>query len=122
MDCSLPGSSVHGDSPGKNPGVGCHALLQGIFLTQGSNQGLLRCRRIPYQLSHHGSPQSQAMDTQSSWTSTSQSWQLVRAQAGLGEGPGPRLCVVGAAELMEAPRPRGLLGEADELAFSFPGL
>ena len=33
MDCSLPGSSVHGDSPGKITGVGCHALLQGIFLT-----------------------------------------------------------------------------------------
>ena len=31
MDCSLPGSSVHGDSPGKNTGVGCHALLWGIF-------------------------------------------------------------------------------------------
>ena len=29
MDCSPPGSSVHGDSPGKNPGVGCYALLQG---------------------------------------------------------------------------------------------
>ena len=29
MDCSLPGSSVHEDSPGKNAGVGCHALLQG---------------------------------------------------------------------------------------------
>ena len=28
MDCSLPGSSVHGDSPGKNTGVGCHFLLQ----------------------------------------------------------------------------------------------
>jgi len=41
MDCSLPGSSVHRDSPGKNPGVGCHALLQGIFLTQGSNPSLL---------------------------------------------------------------------------------
>ena len=34
MDCSLPGSSVHGDSPGKNTGVGCHALFQGIFPTQ----------------------------------------------------------------------------------------
>ena len=34
---TLPGSSVHGDSPGKNTGVGCHALLQGIFLTQGSH-------------------------------------------------------------------------------------
>ena len=28
MDCSLPGSSVHKDSPGKNTGVGCHSLLQ----------------------------------------------------------------------------------------------
>ena len=40
MDCSLPGSSVHGDSPGKNTGVSCHALLQGIFPTQGSKPGL----------------------------------------------------------------------------------
>ena len=38
MDCSLPGSFVHGDSPGKHTGVGCHALLQGIFPTQGLNQ------------------------------------------------------------------------------------
>ena len=37
MDCSLSDSSVHGDSPGKNTRVGYHALLQGIFLTQGSN-------------------------------------------------------------------------------------
>ena len=41
MDCSPPGSYVHGDSPDKNTGVGCHALLQGIFLTQGSNPHLL---------------------------------------------------------------------------------
>ena len=34
-DCSLPGSSVHGDSPGKNTGVGCHARLQGIFPNPG---------------------------------------------------------------------------------------
>ena len=40
VDCSLPGSPVHGESPGKNTGVGCHALLQGIFPTQGSNPGL----------------------------------------------------------------------------------
>ena len=56
MDCNPPGSSVHGDSPGKNTGVGCHALLQGIFPTQGSNPGLPHCRRILYQLSHQGSP------------------------------------------------------------------
>ena len=36
-DCSPPHASVHGDSPGKNTGVGYHAFLQGIFLTQGSN-------------------------------------------------------------------------------------
>ena len=41
MDCILPGSSVHGDSPGKDTGVGCQALLRGIFLTQGSNLHLL---------------------------------------------------------------------------------
>ena len=41
MDCSAPGSSVHGESPGKSTGVGCHVLLQGIFLTQGLNQSLL---------------------------------------------------------------------------------
>ena len=44
MDCSLPGSSVHGDSPGKNIRVSCHALLQGIFPPQGSNSGLPHCR------------------------------------------------------------------------------
>ena len=42
VDCSPPGSSVHGDFPGKNTGVGCHALLRGIFPTQGSNLRLLR--------------------------------------------------------------------------------
>ena len=36
MDCSPTGPSVHGDSPGRNIGVGCHALLQGIFPTQRS--------------------------------------------------------------------------------------
>ena len=54
MDCSPPGSSVHGDSPGKNTRVGCHALLQGIFPTQESNPGLLHCRWILYHLSHQG--------------------------------------------------------------------
>ena len=38
MDWSPPGSSVHGDSPGKNTGVGCHVLLQGTFPTQGWNR------------------------------------------------------------------------------------
>ena len=41
MDYSPPGSSVHGDSPGKNTGMDCYALLHGIFPTQGSNPCLL---------------------------------------------------------------------------------
>ena len=44
------------DFLGKNTGVGCHFLLQEIFLTQGSNLGLLHCRQILYHLSHQGSP------------------------------------------------------------------
>ena len=55
MDCSLPGSSVHVDSPGKNTGVSYHALLQGIFLTQGSNPGLPHCMELnckEFNLSH----------------------------------------------------------------------
>ena len=45
------------NSPGHNTGVGCHSLLQGIFLTQRSNQdGLLHGRQILYHLSHQGSP------------------------------------------------------------------
>ena len=56
MDCSPPGSSAHGDSPGKNKGVGCHALFQGIFPTQGSNPCLLHCRQVVYCLSHQESP------------------------------------------------------------------
>ena len=51
---SPPGSSVHGDSPGKNTRVGGHSLLQGIVLTQGLNLGLLHFRWIFYHLSHQG--------------------------------------------------------------------
>ena len=70
MDYSLLGSSLHGmlhgllparllcswNSPGKDTGVGCHSLLQGIFQTQGLILGLLHCRQIVYRLSHQGSP------------------------------------------------------------------
>ena len=55
-DCSLPDSSVHGDSPSMNTEVGCHAPLLRIFPTQGSNPGLLHCRQILYCLNHQGSP------------------------------------------------------------------
>ena len=49
------------DSSGRNTGVGCHALIQGIFLTQGSNPPLLRfCigRKILYHSCHLGSSSS----------------------------------------------------------------
>ena len=48
MDCSLPGSSVHGTLQAR--------ILEWIFLTQGSNSGLLHCRQILYLLSYQGSP------------------------------------------------------------------
>ena len=58
---SLTPCNPHGlyspwNSPGQNTAVGSLSLLQGIFPTQGSNPGLLQCRRILYQLSHKGSP------------------------------------------------------------------
>ena len=43
------------DSPGRNTPVGCHALLQGIFPTQGSDPRLLPCRQILYRQSPQGS-------------------------------------------------------------------
>ena len=59
MDCSPPGSSVHGDSLGNNPGVDCRALLQGISQIQGSNSHLyVSCiiRQVLYHQSHLGNP------------------------------------------------------------------
>ena len=44
------------DFPGKNTGMDCHFLLQGIFPTQGSNLGLPHCKQTLYRLSHQGSP------------------------------------------------------------------
>ena len=51
LDCGLPGSSVHGIFPSKNTRLGCHFLLQRIFLTQRWNPhlfSLLHCREILY--------------------------------------------------------------------------
>ena len=58
MDCPW-------NSPGKNTGVGCHALLQGIFPTQGWNPGLPHCRQILYRLSHQRSPEIPCLGTYS---------------------------------------------------------
>ena len=57
MDYSLSGSFVQGHSRGKNTGVGCHTLLQRIFLTQGLTPGFLHYRLILYHLSHQRSPE-----------------------------------------------------------------
>ena len=58
--CSVVSSSLWlyspWNSPGQNTGVGSFSLLQGLFPTQGSNPGLLHCRRILYQLSYQGNP------------------------------------------------------------------
>ena len=56
MDCSLPGSSVHGVSQAKNTGVGCHFLLQG---SPRPRDGIcVSCvgRWVLCQLCHQGSP------------------------------------------------------------------
>ena len=52
MDCNLPGSSVHGILLARIlEWIASHSLLQGIFLTQGLNPGLLHCRQILCHLS-----------------------------------------------------------------------
>ena len=55
---TLQANSLPAEPQGKpkNGGVGSLSLLQGIFLTQESNRGLLHCRWILYQLSHKESP------------------------------------------------------------------
>ena len=56
MDCSLPGSSVHGIPQARILVVGSHSLLQGILPTQRSNPGLMHCKQIFYHLSNKGNP------------------------------------------------------------------
>ena len=53
--------------PGRNAGVGCHFLLQGIFPTQASNPGLPHCRQTPYTLSHQGNPTTKIWKTVADW-------------------------------------------------------
>ena len=54
QSCLILCDPVDCSPPGKHTGVDCHALLQGIFPTQGSNPGLLHCRQILYRPSHQG--------------------------------------------------------------------
>ena len=76
MDCSPPDSSVHGDSPGKNAGVGCHALLQGIFLIQGwTSVFYILCigRRVLYHQHQLASPKL-LLGSSRIWTSAPSPW------------------------------------------------
>ena len=56
MDCVPPGSSVHGILQARILQWVAIPFSRGIFPTEGSNPGLLHCRRICYPLSHQGSP------------------------------------------------------------------
>ena len=67
MDCSPPGSSLHVDSPGKNTGVGSHALLWGIFPNQGLNSDLPHCRWILYHLNQQLHTRTLIVHTFHSW-------------------------------------------------------
>ena len=62
------------NSLGQNTGVGSLSLLQGIFLTQESNQGLLHCRKILYQLSYWGSPLTSSECISSVWILPFKEW------------------------------------------------
>ena len=65
MDCSPPGSSVHGDSPGKKIGVGCHFFLQGIFLTLMSPAlaGLFFTTSVTWELPDYYNPPIKCLST-----------------------------------------------------------
>ena len=56
MGCTPPGSSVHGDSLGKNAEVGCHVLLQEVFPTQDRTLISYVSYECSSPLSHQGSP------------------------------------------------------------------
>ena len=77
MDYSPPVSSVHRIFPGKNTGVGCHFLLKGIFLTQGSNLQLLHWQADSLPQSHQGSHLSVKWGQ---FNKTLYVWKLVKTQ------------------------------------------
>ena len=61
IDCSPPGSSVHGVSQARILKWVGIPFSRGLFLTQGLNPGLLHCTWILYHLSHQGSPSSETV-------------------------------------------------------------
>ena len=84
------------NSPGQNIGVGSLSFLQWIFPTQGSNQGLLHCRQILYQLSHKGSPRilewvAYPFSVRSSWPNNRTEVSCICRQILSGYKPGSNL-------------------------------
>ena len=71
---------------GKNTGVGCHALLQGIFPTQGSNPGLQHCWQILYGLRHHTNP-ANALQDPCTWRSILLQCSDLSAAPGISQAP-----------------------------------
>ena len=63
--------------------MGCHALLQSIFLTQGSNLGFLHCRQILYHLSHKGNPKEWCRHVKRILKPTSKSFPLLNSPWGI---------------------------------------
>ena len=82
--------SVRGDSPGKNAGVGYHALLQGIFPTQRTNLGLPHRRQIHFCLSPQGSPRIPEWIAYTSFRATyrHRNWTALQADSSSAEPPG----------------------------------
>ena len=78
MDCSLPGSLCAWNFPDKKTEGGCRVLLQGIFPTQGWNQGLPHCRQILYLLSHitYLAVQGSSLEDSESWPEEKNTSQL----------------------------------------------
>ena len=76
INCNLPGSSDPWNSPGKNTGVGCYFLLQGIFLTQGLNLHHLHWQADSLPVSHLGSPSlaREVNKINSQFSSTDNGW------------------------------------------------
>ena len=116
MGCSPPGFSVHGDSPGKNTGVGCQAFLQGIFPTQRLNPGLPHYRRILYCLSNQGSPQVSGRKSQTDknhqlWCCEQtflQSTELKKNSVGVSSGEYDMCCTLSCSVMSNSLPPHGL--------------
>ena len=91
MDCSPPRLLCPRDFPGKNIRVGCHLLLQGIFLTQGSNPSSLHCRSVLYHLATRKAPIQSIQFSHSLMSNSLQPHRLQHTRLPC-PSPTPRVC------------------------------